>query len=155
MKILVSTIAFLFLLGSAAFAQTNPCTVAATTTVYSPSKVYFQIDNFGATLPGGTTPEWTELALGIFNNGVNPATGAPVTTATFTKAQLTLVSGTTNCYLGTPTVLVSQPVGTMQFAAARIRRTAPDVAESPWSANSNPFARPAALLAPTAVRVTQ
>lgn len=148
-------ICLLFALFAVPAAAQNPCATPATTTVYSPSNIHVQITNFNEVLPGTTTPAWTELIIGIFNSGVDPDTGAPLSSTSFSKAQLTLVAGTTDCYLVSTNVLIAQPVGRLQFAAARIRRSAPDTAESPWSANSNPFAKPAALSAPAAVRVTK
>lgn len=145
----------LLALTTSVFAQTDPCTSSATTTVYGPTKAHVRLDNFATLLPGSTTPEFSEVQLGIFASGVSPNTGAPLMSITVTRAQLTLVAGSLNCYLATPAELLALPIGSLQFAAAKVRRLVPDVAESAWSANSNPFAKPAALSVPPAVRITR
>lgn len=157
MKTIAMLVALLItlIIPSMAAAQTDPCSSSATTTVLSPSSIYAVLPDFNGTVDGTASPLYTEIIVGIFNTGVNPATGAPVQTLTVPKANATVVNATTGCYKLTPTTILSLPLNVQQFGAAKVRRTTPDVAESDWSPLSNPFVRPAALSAPSAVRFTR
>lgn len=139
---------------SLAEAQTNPCT-APLQTVFAPTTVLATLTNYTELLPSTTTPRVSEWQMGVFLQGVNPATGSPVTAITIPRVQWTLVGGTADCYRAVPAELLAVPVGVTHFVALRGRNAMEaGGAYGAWSPNSNPFALLAALTPPTAVRVT-
>jgi len=136
-------------------AQTNPCTqpLPPGTAITASSEVYATLPDHTAVVAG--LPVVTEYQFGFFLPGVDPATGQPVTLVTIPKASWVLVTGTTNCYHVKPVELLAMPVNADRRGAVKARRTTPDVAESAWSAPTNPFARVGPPAVPTGARVTE
>lgn len=154
MKAALAVFAFL-LLSSPAFAQTNPCsTSAGTTVIVAPKNIAAQLPDQNATVLGSTSPAVVSYTLGYFAQGVDPNTGAPVQSQTLDRTKFTLVAGTTDCYqydaTAAGTVLSSYPVGAVFVAALRANGD-PTIGNSAWGAVSSPFGKPAALRAPKAV----
>lgn len=149
-KLIVCAIGALLVSAPPVAAQTNPCN-ATPTTAYNPTKVAAQIPNYAEVLPNTNSPRIVDWQLGVFNSGVDPATGAPVSVLTIPRVSFQLVPGTPDCYEATLAELLAVPVGAVQVGAMRAREA--NGVAGPWSAGSNPFARLPALTPPSAVRL--
>jgi len=136
-------------LAGPAWAQ-NPCTVPLET-AFSPTKVYVELADYDAVIETTSFPVVTEVIIGDFLPDVDPAKGGqPIASVAIARQNFTLVAGTRTCY-ETNLPLTATPT-TAHFAAAKSRRSVPDVQESAWSPLSNPFVKPVAPQVPGAVR---
>lgn len=143
---------------SVASAQTNPCQSSPTTIqVFQPGAtptIYVEDNELGMNDPSGQ-PLLSAIEIGIFLQGVNPATGQPISTISITRAQFTAVTGFPMCYRGQSSTLLATPVATFTqyFGAARGVNLAGN-ARSGWTAG-NPFWLAGAPNAPANIRVVQ
>jgi hypothetical protein len=133
MRRLFLAIAFT-LIASVAQAQTNPCTSPIGTTSANPTTVYVQHVDMLKNQPDGT-PVIATVKVGVFLVGVNPQTGAPVTSVDLPRSAFTPVAGAANCYVTKLAQPLAVPTFTPHVGAAQ--------AINPFGASawvlSNPF----------------
>lgn len=114
-------------------------------TVYNPTRVQFDSPDHALA---------TQYVVEYWLPSVDPATGAPVTSGTIAKAQVTTTGQASPQYealLSAVTPLPAVPTGTTYVARLKVRNAADQ--ESVRSGASNPFAFLAAPRTPSAVSI--
>lgn len=130
------------------WAQVNPCTTPVGQATANPTTLYLEYPGLLQDFPDGT-PGVREIVVGAFLQGVDPTTGAPVTSVTLPRASWTVVAGFPTCY----TAKLAQPLAVPLVAAhVGAAKAVNAFGESGW-VTSNPFFRAGAPSAPSTVRV--